>query len=146
MKNATKKNTTTKKTPKAMLDGIEAIMLKTNLTPRAAAALAKEQEAKQPAKAKAAKAKPAKATKKAAKPAKKTAAKKATASVPREFSKKAIVLDLLRRKGGATATELIEKTGWQKHTLRGFLSIANKKGEATITSAKNADGQRVYSA
>ena len=43
-----------------------------------------------------------------------TTAKKATkATSPREGSKKAVVLELLRQKGGATMTELTKKTGWQ---------------------------------
>ena len=39
---------------------------------------------------------------------------------PREFSKKAIVRDLLNRTGGATLQEIVEKTGWQKHIVRGL--------------------------
>src|SRR4051794_4267667 len=40
----------------------------------------------------------------------------------REGSKTAIVLALLRREQGATAKELMETTGWQAHSVRGFLS------------------------
>ncbi len=55
--------------------------------------------------------------KKATKPAAKTSTKKVTgtAAIPREFFKKAIVLDLLRRKDGATMGEIAEATGWQNH-------------------------------
>ena len=35
-------------------------------------------------------------------------------------------------------------TGWQKHTVRGFVSIVGKKGEANIESAKNSAGERAY--
>jgi uncharacterized membrane protein len=57
------------------------------------------------------------AKKPARKKATKPAAKKATstASIPREFSKKQIVLDLLHRKGGATMAEIANATGWQNH-------------------------------
>jgi hypothetical protein len=88
------------------------------------------------------KAKPAKA----AKPAKKAKATKTEAGIPRAFSKSAIVLDLITRKGGATAQELQDATGWQPHSVRGFLSTASKKGLASVTSTKREDGQRVYSA
>ena len=40
----------------------------------------------------------------------------------REGSKTAMILDLLKRPGGATAKELLKATGWQPHSLRGFLS------------------------
>ena len=90
-------------------------------------------------------AKPAtkKAAKKETKPASKKAAK-SDAAVPREFSKKAIVLDLMQRKGGATMAEIMKVTGWQAHSVRGFLSTTNKKGLARIESVKNEAGDRIY--
>lgn len=91
---------------------------------------------------KAAKVAPAKAA--ATKAAK--GAKKATgAPVPREFSKKSIVIDMLRRKGGATLEEIMAGTDWQAHSVRGFISgnITKKMG-LTVESTKNADGARCY--
>jgi len=87
-------------------------------------------------------------TAKAGKPAaKKTTRSKATstASVPREFSKKAIVLDLMRRKAGASMAEIAKATGWQKHSIRGFISgtLSRKMGLA-VESSKNEAGERVY--
>ena len=71
-------------------------------------------KAKQGAKKAAPKTKDAKAKPtKEAKPAAKKEAK--DAAVPREFSKKAIILDLLRRKQGATMAEIMKATGWQAH-------------------------------
>lgn len=81
---------------------------------------------------------------KAAPKAKKTAkgAKKATtASVPREFSKKQIVLDLLRQKTGATLDEIITATGWLRHTCRGFLSVAGKTNKIAV---EKTDAGRRY--
>jgi hypothetical protein len=77
------------------------------------------------------------ATKKAAKPKE--------APVPREFSKKAIVLALLRRKEGATMAEIAEATDWQKHSIRGFISgNLTKKMGLTVESTKNEGGERTY--
>jgi hypothetical protein len=89
----------------------------------------------------------AKKAAKAAKPATaKTSTKKAaTAAVPREFSKKAVVLDLPRRKGGATMPEIMKATDWQPHSVRGFISGAlGKKMGLAIESTKNSAGERCY--
>ena len=37
-----------------------------------------------------------------------------------------------------------EATGWQKHTVRGFVSILGSKGGQKIESSKNAAGERSY--
>lgn len=82
-----------------------------------------------------------------AKPAAKAAAKKTAAAPTPALGKGATILALITRKGGATATELQNATGWQAHSVRGFLSTANKKGLAkNIASARREDGARVYTA
>lgn len=89
----------------------------------------------------------AKKAAKVAKPAtKKTSAKNvATAAVQREFSKKQIVLDMLRAKGGATMAEIQKATDWQAHSVRGFISGAlGKKMGLAIESTKNGAGERCY--
>jgi Protein of unknown function (DUF3489) len=64
----------------------------------------------------------------------------------REGSKTAAILDLLKRQGGATAKELLKATGWQPHSLRGFISgTLGKKMGLTVTSTKGEDGERSYS-
>jgi len=64
----------------------------------------------------------------------------------RPGSKTAKVLDLLKRPGGATAKELMKSTGWQPHSVRGFLSgHVGKKLGLTVESIKREDGERVYS-
>lgn len=64
----------------------------------------------------------------------------------REGSKTAAILDMLKRPGGVTAKELLKVTGWQPHSLRGFLSgTVGKKMGLTVTSAKDEDGDRNYS-
>ena len=91
-----------------------------------------------------------KATKQAKAAPKKQAKEKATskrapkakeAAVPREFSKKSIVLDLLRRPKGATMAEIAKATDWQNHSIRGFLggNLTRKMG-LTVESCRNESG------
>ena len=55
------------------------------------------------------------------------------------------MLDLLKRPDGATLKELMKATGWQAHSVRGFLSGAvGKKMGLTVVSAKGEDGERTY--
>jgi hypothetical protein len=85
---------------------------------------------------------PAKKANKGAKSAK--SPKKATGA--RQGSKTAKVLDLLKRSGGASLKELMKATGWQAHSVRGFLSGAlGKKMGLTVTSTKAEDEERRYS-
>ena len=51
---------------------------------------------------------------------------------------------MMKRAKGATLAEIVEATGWQKHTVRGFVSILGSKGGEKIESAKNAAGERSY--
>ena len=91
-------------------------------------------------------AKPARnvAPKKARSGKKASPAKKATGA--RDGSKAAKVLDLLKRPGGVTAKELMKATGWQPHSIRGFLSgTVGKKLGLAVTSTKAEDGERTYS-
>jgi hypothetical protein len=99
--------------------------------------------AKHGAKAKAAPKKAAKtgagASKKAAKP---NTAK--TAAAPRAESKGAKILEMIARAKGATLAEIMKATGWQAHSVRGFISTASKKHGITIESSKSESGDRVY--
>jgi hypothetical protein len=78
------------------------------------------------------------------KPARKaTATKKAT--LARRGSKTAKILDLLKRPGGVTLKELTRATGWQTHSVRGFLSrTIGKKLGTPVESFKKSDGERAY--
>ena len=92
----------------------------------------------------------AKATKKAT-PAKKPAkapkkAKAAKTEGVREGSKTAAIVALLERKGGATLAEVMKATGWQAHSVRGFISgTLGKKMGLSVESTKGEDGARTYS-
>ena len=67
-------------------------------------------------------------------------------AVARDGSKKAEVLGLLQRKGGATLAQIMKATGWQAHSVRGFISGAlGKKMGLTVNSVSREDGERVYS-
>jgi len=67
-------------------------------------------------------------------------------TMPGPESKGAKILALIRRPKGATLAELTKLTGWQNHSIRGFLSGAvGKKIGLTVKSTKREDGQRVYS-
>ena len=98
----------------------------------------KGQKAAKGGKTKAAPKKDAKAGKKA-KPA---SAKEASA--PRAESKGAKILALIGRPKGASLAEIRKATGWQAHSVRGFLSTAAKKYGLKIESTKTAAGDRVY--
>ena len=67
------------------------------------------------------------------------------ATVARDGSKAARVLDLLKRADGATLDELMKFTGWQAHSVRGFLSgVVRKKLLLTVVSIKTKGGERTY--
>lgn len=51
---------------------------------------------------------------------------------PKPKSKQDLVIDLLRREGGALLTELVEATGWLPHTARAALTGLKKRGHAVI--------------
>jgi hypothetical protein len=59
-------------------------------------------------------------------------------------NKKAEVVALMRRAKGATVDEIIAVTSWQRHTVRGFISLLGSKGALKIESEKNAAGERSY--
>jgi hypothetical protein len=83
---------------------------------------------------------------KKAKPAKKVSLAKKPAAKPKtdRTNKKAEVIAMMKRAKGATLAEIMKATGWQPHTVRGFVSILGSKGGEKIESSKNAAGERTY--
>ena len=62
----------------------------------------------------------------------------------RATSKQSQVLALLRRNEGATLEALMQATGWQQHSVRGFFAgVLRKKLGLELTSEKT-DAGRVY--
>lgn len=55
-------------------------------------------------------------------------AKEKASTKPRAPTKASIVIDLLRRREGATLNELVNATGWLPHTTRAALTGLRKKG------------------
>jgi len=79
---------------------------------------------------------------KAKRATKATRAKKATqtkmAARVRAGTKAAKIIDLLKRPGGVTLKILLKATGWQAHSVRGFLSGAlGKKLRTPVESFKS---------
>ncbi|HBS50827.1 MAG TPA: hypothetical protein DEA05_12440 [Rhodobacteraceae bacterium] len=64
---------------------------------------------------------------------------------PREGTKQATLIAMLRAPDGATIAEIMAATGWQSHTVRGAMSGAlKKKLGLEVTSEKIDDRGRVY--
>jgi hypothetical protein len=55
------------------------------------------------------------------------------------------ILTLLNRREGATIPEIMEASGWQQHSVRGFLAgTVKKKLGLTLNSSKTAGEPRRY--
>jgi hypothetical protein len=75
----------------------------------------------------------------------KEASRKDGAPTAREGSKKAIVLEMIRRPDGASIQEIADVTQWMAHSIRGFISGSlGKKMGLAVESFKRADGERAY--
>jgi hypothetical protein len=84
-------------------------------------------------------------TKKAATKGRKRHTAQTGANTARPDSKKAKVVEMLRRPKGATLGEIMKSTGWQPHTVRGFVSgMLTKKMGLTVESFRADDKERTY--
>jgi hypothetical protein len=64
----------------------------------------------------------------------------------REGTRKATVIALLERAGGATLQELMAATAWQKQSVRGFIStLCSKHGYNVVSARRESDKARTYS-
>lgn len=72
------------------------------------------------------------------------ARRKLTREIPTPASNKSeTIRGLLERRGGASIAELSEATGWQTHSVRGFLSgTLRRKLGLTLISVKEDGGRR----
>ena len=68
----------------------------------------------------------------------------AAAEVNKRANKQTKLLDLLRRPAGATIAALSNASGWQQHSVRGFLAgVVRKRLGLELVSAVETD-QRIY--
>ncbi|MBZ0127541.1 MAG: DUF3489 domain-containing protein [Rhodobacteraceae bacterium] len=64
---------------------------------------------------------------------------------PREGTKQATLIAMLRAPDGATIEEIMAATGWQSHTVRGAMAGALKKKLGLEVTSEKIDGRgRVY--
>jgi hypothetical protein len=64
---------------------------------------------------------------------------------PREGTKQALLIEMLRAEIGATIAEIVAATGWQQHTVRGAIAGALKKKLGLDVTSEKVDGRgRVY--
>ncbi len=81
-------------------------------------------------------------------PPRKVPKQRARATKPRGAhagTKQALLIDLLKRKTGATIADIVHATGWQAHSVRGAISgTLKKKLGLTVTSETTEKRGRVY--
>src|ERR1700741_743498 len=59
-------------------------------------------------------------------------------------SKQSRVITMLRSPAGATIAAMMEATGWQQHSVRGFLAGVVRKRLKLKLGSKKVNGTRVY--
>jgi len=91
------------------------------------------------------KGKAADAAPKAAKGKKPAAESKEKEPKEKKVTKQQTLIDMLQRKEGATLQQMMDATGWQKHSLHGAMAGGLKKKLGyNITSTKKDGEERVY--
>src|SRR5439155_11466547 len=59
-------------------------------------------------------------------------------------SKQSRVIAMLQSPAGATIAAMMKATGWQQHSVRGFLAGVARKRLKLKLGSKKVDGERVY--
>jgi hypothetical protein len=62
----------------------------------------------------------------------------------RRVSKQTMLIKLLELPGGATIDEMVKKTGWQRHSIRGLISGVFKKRLGRSVTSEKGEGGRIY--
>lgn len=74
----------------------------------------------------------------------KIVAEPACSAQPKADTKAARVIAMLQSPAGATTAAMTQETGWQAHSVRGFLAgVVRKKLKLNLVSGKTG-GQRIY--
>jgi Protein of unknown function (DUF3489) len=63
---------------------------------------------------------------------------------PDTGSKQSRVIAMLQSPGGVTIAAMMKATGWQQHSVRGFLAGVVRKRLKFKLDSKKADGNRIY--
>ncbi len=66
------------------------------------------------------------------------------ASAPKTATKQQRILDLLGQPDGTTVAAIMKATGWQQHSVRGFLAGTVRKKLGLTLVSERVDDQRVY--
>jgi hypothetical protein len=68
----------------------------------------------------------------------------AIAGKSQPYTKQAQVIEMLCSPSGATIDAMMQMTGWQQHSIRGFLAAVIRKKLSLDLRSEIADGGRVY--
>ena len=98
--------------------------------------------AKKPAKTRASRSRRVRTT--AAKPAQPADVRSSAGKKAAAMSKQGRVIAMLQSSAGTTIAAMMQATGWQAHSVRGFLAgVVRKKLQLQLNSEKG-DGNRIY--
>jgi len=70
----------------------------------------------------------------------KSKGEKSPQTTVRQGTKQSLLIDLLKRKNGASIGEIVKATGWQAHSVRGAISGALKKKLGLTVTSERRDG------